>query len=146
MQDKWRRTEECSPSEDALLWVWSVTKAVLTWPQLVMDATSLFKTSVLSLSVCIARRKPPKTTTHPPYSAEGLVKPPNGPKTFLNVQAIKYFNRSFSFMYVGCFCHIRKTVISQWQSSRVTRTNTITIYVIKSSAVFMWLINTFRKI
>lgn len=30
------------PSEDALLWVWSVTKAVLTRPQLVMDAISLF--------------------------------------------------------------------------------------------------------
>lgn len=54
VQGKWRRTEECSPSKDALLWVWRGTKAVSTQPQLVMDAMSLFKTPRSPLSVCTA--------------------------------------------------------------------------------------------
>lgn len=85
VQEKW--TEECSPSEDALFKVWSVTKAVLTWPQLVTDAISLFKTPV-ALPQCLhSSLQPPKTTIHPACRAIGFAKPPNWPKTFLNVQA-----------------------------------------------------------
>lgn len=48
-------------------WVRSVNKPVLTWPQLVMDAISLFKTPVLSLSVCTAHHSLPKPAPHSPW-------------------------------------------------------------------------------
>lgn len=63
VQDK-KRTEECSLSQDALLWVWSGTKAVSAWLQFIVDAFSLLANH-LSLPQCLdSLPQPSKTNTH----------------------------------------------------------------------------------
>lgn len=52
--------------EDALSWVWSLTKAASTRPQSLMDAISLFKTPERSLSVCTTHRSLPEPQPPPP--------------------------------------------------------------------------------
>lgn len=50
------------PSRDALLLVWSVTKAVLAWPQLVMDAFFTFVKPLVSASVFVQRTTAPQNS------------------------------------------------------------------------------------
>lgn len=61
-----------------------MVKAVLTWPQLVMDAILLFKNS-RALPQCLrSSPQPQETTTHPPGRAKGLVETQQKDQSFVS--------------------------------------------------------------